>query len=172
MSRPSRVRLVWLTDVPVVRAAGAAPCRQRAQDPVRVVCHGRIPCSESVTLGVRSEVVGIAPQWPEHSAAHFEPHASPVGERVEVPSKFRAAGIATFVFAGPCLPGNPERLATPLGKAVDWVLIDRMNCVAAVKRFYARHGPLDALEDSFFRTQAVRLAKALCTRSVRIKTVF
>jgi DNA repair photolyase len=108
----------------------------------------------------------------ETMARLFEPHASPVGERIEVLQEFKAAGVATFAFAGPLLPGNPERLAALLGKAVDRVLIDRMNYVPAVKRFYARHGLLGALTDSFFRTQSMRLAKALRTRGIRVETVF
>jgi DNA repair photolyase len=105
-------------------------------------------------------------------AGMFEPKASPVGERVEVLREFKAAGVSTFAFAGPLLPGNPERLATLLAGAVDRVLIDRMNYVPAVKAFYARHGLLDALSDTFFRTQSARLAKALRTRGVRVETVF
>ena len=86
----------------------------------------------------------------------FEPKASPVGERIEVLREFKAAGIPTFAFAGPLLPGNPERLAALLAGAVDRVLIDRMNYVPAVKAFYARHGLLDALTDRFFRTQSAQ----------------
>jgi DNA repair photolyase len=108
----------------------------------------------------------------ETIAGIFEPHASPIGERVEVLREFKAAGVSTFAFAGPLLPGNPERLAALLAGAVDRVLIDRMNYIPAVKAFYARHGLLDALTDSFFRTQSARLAKALRARGIRVETVF
>jgi DNA repair photolyase len=108
----------------------------------------------------------------ETIAGMFEPHASPVGERVEVLREFKAAGISTFAFAGPLLPGNPERLAALLAGAVDRVLIDRMNYVPAVKAFYARHGLLDGLTDSFFRTQSTRLQKALRARGIRVETLF
>jgi len=108
----------------------------------------------------------------ETIAGMFEPRASPVGERVEVLREFKAAGVSTFAFAGPLLPGNPERLAALLAGAADRVLIDRMNYIPAVKQFYARHGLLDALSDSFFRTQSTRLAKALCARGIRVETVF
>jgi len=108
----------------------------------------------------------------ETIAGMFEPKASPVEERVEVLREFKAAGVPTFAFAGPLLPGNPERLAAFLAGAVDRVLIDRMNYVPAVKAFYARHGWLDALSDSFFRTQSARLAKSLRARGVRVETVF
>jgi DNA repair photolyase len=102
----------------------------------------------------------------------FERASSPVAERIEVLREFKAAGIPTYAFAGPLLPGNPERLASLLAGAVGRVLIDRMNYVPAVKAFYARHGLLDALADRFFETQAARLAKALRARGIRVERVF
>lgn len=108
----------------------------------------------------------------ETVAALFERRASPVAERVEVLREFKAAGVRTFAFAGPLLPGNPERLAALLSGAADHVLIDRMNYVPAVRDFYARHGLLEALRDSFFETQAARLAKALRARGVTVERVF
>ncbi len=102
----------------------------------------------------------------------FERTSSPVGERIEVLREFKAAGIPTYAFAGPLLPGDPERLAALLAGAVDRVLIDRMNYVPAVKAFYARHGLLDALTDPFFRTQSARLAKALRDRGIVVEKVF
>jgi DNA repair photolyase len=108
----------------------------------------------------------------EAIAGMFEPRASPVQERVEVLREFKAARVRTFAFAGPLLPGNPENLAALLAGAADRVLIDRMNYVPAVRGFYARHGLLEALSDSFFRTQSARLTKALHARGVRVETVF
>ena len=108
----------------------------------------------------------------EAMARMFEPRASPIRERVEVLREFKAAGIPTFAFAGPLLPGNPERLAALLAGAADWVLIDRMNYVPTVRGFYARHSLLEALSDSFFRTQSARLARALRARGILVETVF
>ena len=102
----------------------------------------------------------------------FERASSPVRERIEVLREFKAAGISTYAFAGPLLPGDPERLAALLAGAVDRVLIDRMNYVPAVKAVYARHGLLDALTDQFFMRQAARLAKALRARGIRVEKVF
>lgn len=108
----------------------------------------------------------------EAVARLFEPKAAPVRERAEVLREFRAAGVTTFAFAGPLLPGDPERLAALLSPAVDHVLIDRMNYVPAVKRFYDRHGLQDALTDTFFTTQSRRLTQALRARGVRVRLVF
>lgn len=102
----------------------------------------------------------------------FERASSPVEERIEVLREFKAAGVPTFAFAGPLLPGNPERLAARLAGGVDRVLIDRMNDVPAVRAVYARHGLLEALTDGFFATQASRLAKALRARGIRVEKVF
>jgi DNA repair photolyase len=117
--------------------------------------------------------VGFTIATEDETMAHlFEPGASPVGERVEVLKEFRAAGVRTFAFAGPLLPGNPERLAARLGGAADRVLIDRMNYTSTVRSYYARHGLLDALTDSFFRTQSLRLAKALGAHGIPVDLVF
>ncbi len=108
----------------------------------------------------------------EAMARRFEPKSSPIRERIEVLREFRAAGIATFAFAGPLLPGNPERLGALLTGAADRVLIDRMNYTPAVRSFYARHELADALTDSFFRTQAARLGKTLRAGGVPVQRVF
>ncbi|MBD3235869.1 MAG: radical SAM protein [Candidatus Eisenbacteria bacterium] len=108
----------------------------------------------------------------EATARLFEPHASPIAERVAVLREFKAAGVATYAFAGPLLPGDPEHLAALLDGAADRVLIDRMNYVPTVRRFYARHRLLDALGEPFFRTQARRLALALRKRGVAADVVF
>jgi DNA repair photolyase len=108
----------------------------------------------------------------ETIARLFEPGASPVVERIEVLREFKAAGVRTFAFAGPLLPGNPEKLAARLAEVADRVLIDRMNYVPAMKAFYAHHGLLEALTDSFFGTQSRRLAKALGARGIQAEVVF
>jgi DNA repair photolyase len=108
----------------------------------------------------------------ETIARQFEPNASPLRERIEALKEFKAAGVRTFAFAGPLLPGNPERLASKLAGAADRVLIDRMNYVPAVREYYARHGLLDALSDAFFKRQAIRLARALRARAIEADVVF
>ncbi len=56
----------------------------------------------------------------------FEPHASPIKERIGVLGELRLAGIRTFVMIAPMLPGA-EALVNILDGKVDYVLIDRMN---------------------------------------------
>jgi DNA repair photolyase len=133
----------------------------------------RVRCDIEVIRRIPNVEVGFTIATEDETVARlFEPGASPVGDRIDVLREFRAAGIATFAFAGPLLPGNPERLAARLAGAADRVLIDRMNYTPAVKAFYARHGLLEALADSFFSTQSRRLAKALRARGIGVDVVF
>ena len=97
----------------------------------------------------------------EKTAGLFEPHASPVKERIKALETIHVAGIRTFAFIGPLLPGNPERLARELAGKVDYVYIDRMNYTGAVRTFYRRHGLEEALKDSFFRDYRDRLVREL-----------
>ncbi len=108
----------------------------------------------------------------ERIAKLFEPHASPISERIDALRHFRRAGIATYAFCGPLLPGDPDRLAAQLGDVIEYAFIDRMNYVPAVRKFYQRHGLTDALDDSFFEKQASALAKGLRKRGVSVKVVF
>ncbi len=102
----------------------------------------------------------------------FEPGASPLEERFAALDKLKEAGIETFVFAGPLLPGDPEKLAALLAGRADSVLIDRMNYVGNVRGFYARHGLSRFLEDGFFRDQADRLASGLKRYGIGSRIIF
>jgi DNA repair photolyase len=102
----------------------------------------------------------------------FEPGASPLEERLRALEVLRQAGVRTFAFAGPLLPGNPERLAGLLADKVGRVLIDRMNYLPAVKGFYRRHKLEKYLSDDFFREQAGRLSRALTAAGVESETLF
>ena len=56
----------------------------------------------------------------------FEPHASPIKERIGTLGELSLAGIRTFAMIAPMLPGA-EALVNILDGKVDYVLIDRMN---------------------------------------------
>jgi len=56
----------------------------------------------------------------------FEPHASPIKERIGALGELYLAGIRTFTMIAPMLPGA-EALVNILDGKVDYVLIDRMN---------------------------------------------
>jgi len=101
----------------------------------------------------------------------FEPGAAPIRERIEVLKEFKSAGVRTYAFAGPLLPGDPESLAALLAPVAGRVFIDRMNYIPAVREFYVRNGLADALSDSFFRKQSAVLVRGLRSRGVSVEVV-
>ena len=108
----------------------------------------------------------------EKIAKLFEPHASPVKERIKALETIHNAGIRTFVFIGPLLPGNPERLVNNLAGKVDYVYIDRMNYTDAIKKFYRYHGLEEALKDTFFREYRDRLVRELKKNRMVVEVLF
>ncbi len=108
----------------------------------------------------------------EKIAKLFEPQASPVVERIKALETIHEAGIRTFVFIGPLLPGNPEKLIESLAGKVDYVYIDRMNYTSAVRSFYQAVGLKEALEDSFFHEYKMRLSRELRRRRMTFAVFF
>ena len=102
----------------------------------------------------------------------FEPHASPILERIEALRELHRRGITTFAFIGPLIPSDPERLAGLLEGHVDHILVDRLNYVAMFHAFYTRHGLEPFLEESFFAAQKARLASALGRRGLNFEVLF
>lgn len=108
----------------------------------------------------------------ERVARLFEPMASTVGDRLEALDRLHAAGIKTFAFIGPLLPGDPERLLKSLEGKVDRVLIDRLNYVGPLKGFYERVKMKDATGDRFFARTRERLVSDLRRRGIAFECVF
>ncbi|MGB8953698.1 MAG: radical SAM protein [Candidatus Aminicenantales bacterium] len=108
----------------------------------------------------------------ERIAQLFEPHASPVKERILALEKIRCAGIKTFAFVGPLLPGNPERLAAELEGRADKVLIDRMNYMDTIQKFYFKQGLAHAASPAFFQEQKHRLVESLRRRKMNLDILF
>ena len=102
----------------------------------------------------------------------FEPHASPILERIQVLGELHQLGIRTFAFIGPLIPADPDRLAGLLAGRVDQVLVDRLNYGAMFRDFYVRHGLEAFLEESFFRLQKARLAAALRRQALDFEMLF
>lgn len=108
----------------------------------------------------------------ETIARLFEPGASAVRERIEALKKLKRAGLKTFAFLGPLLPGNAERLASLIEDKVERVFIDRMNYLPAVIGFYRRHGLEKYAASSFFVEQKERLVEALSGSSLPVEVLF
>jgi DNA repair photolyase len=108
----------------------------------------------------------------EAIAKQFEPGAAPIKERIAALKKMRSAGIATFAFIGPILPGNPQNLTGYLEDAVDRVLIDRMNYVNTVKSVYRKLGFYREIEDRYFEEAKDRLISELNRRNMKYEVFF
>lgn len=108
----------------------------------------------------------------EKMAGLFEPQASPVKERIRALETLHGAGIRTFAFIGPLLPGNPEKLIASLSGKVDYVYIDRMNYTSAVRNFYYAAGLKEALSDAFFQGYKVRFSRELNKRNMIYEVFF
>lgn len=102
----------------------------------------------------------------EEMSRLFERGAAPVRKRLDALGKLRAAGIATFAFVGPVLPGTPEHLVEQLAGRVDRVLVDRMNYTGTMRAFYSRHGLDRALTEQFFEEYRGRFSGELRRRNV------
>ena len=107
----------------------------------------------------------------EHTRKAFEPGSSGIKARIAALRRIHEAGIPTYVFIGPILPMNPERLVDSIAPFADSVLIDRMNYSWKVRQAYrARH--LDyALEDAFFEEMESRLIRRLNKLGIQAKAV-
>lgn len=124
-------------------------------------------------LGFEEIEVGLTITTENESIARlFEPGASPVKERIEALGKLKQAGLRTFAFLGPLLPGSPERLIGLLEGKVDQVFIDRMNYLPAVIGFYRQHGLEKYAKDSFFLEQKERLLRALESTGISVEVLF
>lgn len=108
----------------------------------------------------------------ERVAKIFEPQASPVEDRIKALEVIHEAGIRTFAFLGPLLPGNPERLVDKLAGKVDYVYIDKMNYTGAIRSFYRHHGMEGALKDTFFREYRDRLVRRLKKNGIAFEALF
>jgi DNA repair photolyase len=108
----------------------------------------------------------------ERIAKLFEPGASTVRERIEALARIHSAGIRTFTFLGPLLPGSAERLVEALEGKVDKVLIDRMNYIQTIKALYHRLGLERGIREGFFEEQKQRLISALREKGIPYEALF
>ena len=108
----------------------------------------------------------------EAVAKQFEPGASPIKQRIAALKKIRSAGIETFAFIGPILPGNPQNLIRYLEGAADRVLIDRMNYLGTIKSIYRKLGFQREMEDSYFVEARDRLIMELNRRGMQYQVLF
>jgi DNA repair photolyase len=101
----------------------------------------------------------------------FEPGSPTIGARIGALKTLGAAGVATYVFIGPILPMNPERLADSIAPYARHVLIDRMNYQWKVAGLYRAENLEYALDEGFFEETEARLLKRLSRHGVEATLV-
>lgn len=103
--------------------------------------------------------------------ARLEPRSPAIPLRVEALRRLHAAGVRSYVFIGPLLPMDPERLAGMLAGAVDYVYIDRMNYPWKIRSRYRENGWDEFLEPAYFRRATGVLAHRLAEAGAEIRCV-
>jgi DNA repair photolyase len=101
----------------------------------------------------------------------FEPGASPIQARLRALQSLHTRKVPTYVFVGPMLPMDPDRLAARISPFADRVLMDRMNYAWKVKALYMRHRLGFALEASYFEEIESGLAAAFRRHGVPLRIV-
>jgi DNA repair photolyase len=94
----------------------------------------------------------------------FEPHASPIKERIKALGEIHSASISTYAMIAPMLPGA-EKLAAQFRGKVEYVLIDRMNYHYG-DWVYKKHRLETAMRDEFFTQKGRQLASAFETEKI------
>jgi DNA repair photolyase len=91
----------------------------------------------------------------------FEPGAPPIAARVDALRRLKEAGVGTYVFVGPMLPLDPERLAGLLCDVVDDAIVDPMNYAGKTRAIFRKLGEERWLDPAFTGPVARRLEAAL-----------
>jgi DNA repair photolyase len=98
----------------------------------------------------------------------FEPRAASISARVGALRKLKEKGVDTYVFIGPVLPMNPEKLVRMLKPHVNAVLIDRMNYQGKTKAVFREKGLLRWLDDAFVDEVIERLVAGFGAEKVTL----
>jgi DNA repair photolyase len=101
----------------------------------------------------------------------FEPHSSPIPARLAALKEIAEAAIPTYVFIGPILPMDPEKLAEAVAPYTRSVLIDRLNYPWKARQVYIQNNLKWALDPAFFEEMEARLLGALAARGVETRAV-
>jgi DNA repair photolyase len=125
-----------------------------------------------ILSGMATVDVGLTITTNREDIKHvFEPASSSIGERINALKSMRKAGVSTYVFIGPILPMDPEKLVDSIAPFADRVLIDRMNYRHRVEEVYRRENLGAALEPEFFEEMEQRLVRRLAHHGVRSECV-
>ena len=108
----------------------------------------------------------------EQIAKYFEPGASSISQRINTLAKLHDAGIQTYAFIGPILPGNPLKIVAQLTGKADRILVDRMNYIQTIKRHYHQKSIQEAMHDDFFRKYKKDLILEMKKRNMNFEVFY
>lgn len=144
------------------------------QFPVSILTRSPL-CARDIDLFRRFEEISVGLSITtdrEEMRRLFEPHAPSIASRVEALRELHAAGVSTYVFAGPLLPMDPARFVDMVGRAADEVLVDRLNYLDRVKPLYRRSGLERYLDDGYFEQTAAELRRGFEAQGVEVSVFF
>jgi DNA repair photolyase len=102
----------------------------------------------------------------------FEPNSPSIQSRIKALKMLHDEGATTYVFIGPMLPLDPERLLEMLTGIIDEVLIDRLNYSNKVKSLYRKTGCALYLEDAYFIQTASTLKEGFEKKGIPVSVIF
>jgi DNA repair photolyase len=108
----------------------------------------------------------------EETKKIFEPNVPSILSRVEALRKIHDAGISTYVFIGPMLPLDPEKIVDMIAGAANSVLIDRLNYSNKVLSIYRRHGLDDFLSHDYFISSGRELKEKFEKKGIPVTLLF
>ena len=108
----------------------------------------------------------------EETKKLFEPDSPSIISRVEALRKIHDAGISTYVFIGPMLPLNSEKIVDMIAGNTDSVLIDRLNYSNKVLSIYRRYGLEDFLRHDYFSSTGLELKEKFEKKGIPVNILF
>lgn len=98
----------------------------------------------------------------------FEPRVPSIAQRIDALKELHEKGINTYVFIGPILPMNPDKLVSQIIPYANRILIDRLNYSHLVEKVYQHYKLAYALTDAYFQEVIGRLQLAFDHRGIEV----
>ncbi|MGB9765444.1 MAG: SPL family radical SAM protein [Candidatus Saccharicenans sp.] len=105
-------------------------------------------------------------------ASLFEPGAPSISRRIKALETIKKKNIKTFVFIGPILPQNPERLIELIRGLADKIFIDRLNYREQFINFYRRYNLEYFSQENYFNLIKNRLISAIQKTNLEYEVLF
>lgn len=123
--------------------------------PIEILTRSPLVVRDLDLLTHRTASVGLSiPTDSDAVRRELEPNAPSIPSRIEALRRLREAGVNTWVFIGPMLPMNPERLHAAVSDYAGHVVIDALNYRGRVRDLFLKNGWRHELTDEYARTTA------------------